>query len=95
MSAFGKGETGHGCRPKLLRQFRPIIRHGDTRTQNLESHRWNFFPLAAHCDGPSSCHFGSSCEQVKWQAMPESTNFSLKANLMPRLGRRIMQLHAN
>ena len=23
---------------KLLRQFRPIIRHGDTRTQNLESH---------------------------------------------------------
>ena len=29
--------SGHGCRPNL-RQFRPIIRHGDTRTQNLESH---------------------------------------------------------
>ena len=33
-----QGETGHGCRPSFLRQLRPIIRHGDMRTQNLESH---------------------------------------------------------
>ena len=38
MESLQRTNIGEWVPTKLLRQFRPIIRHGDTRTQNLESH---------------------------------------------------------